>query len=129
MFFDCAPSVSLVSESVFAAVDALLVPMIPTTLSVRTLGQLAAHQGQLGLDHEVLPFFCMVDRRKKLHKQICAEADGGPFRFLEASIPYSSLVEQMGVHRSPLALYASARTAPVRAYRQLWDEVGQRIEQ
>ena len=33
---DCPPSVSLVSEAVFHAADALLVPLIPTTLSIRT---------------------------------------------------------------------------------------------
>ena len=36
VFLDCAPSMSLVSESIFGASDALLVPMIPTTLSART---------------------------------------------------------------------------------------------
>ena len=37
---DCAPSISLVSESVFTAADLLLVPLIPSTLSARTLEQL-----------------------------------------------------------------------------------------
>ena len=37
---DCAPSISLVSESVFSAADLLLVPIIPSTLSVRTFEQL-----------------------------------------------------------------------------------------
>lgn len=37
---DCAPGITLTSESVFAAADALLVPTIPTTLSARTLDQL-----------------------------------------------------------------------------------------
>ena len=39
-FLDCPPSISLVSESVFEAADALLVPIIPATLSSRTLEQL-----------------------------------------------------------------------------------------
>ena len=33
VFLDCPPSISLVSESVFEAADALLVPLIPATLS------------------------------------------------------------------------------------------------
>ena len=33
-FLDCPPSISLVSESVFEAADALLVPIIPATLSL-----------------------------------------------------------------------------------------------
>jgi len=32
MFLDCPPSISLVSENVFYASDALLMPMIPSTL-------------------------------------------------------------------------------------------------
>src|ERR671935_2083631 len=40
IFLDCPPSISLVSESVFEAADALLVPMIPATLSSRTYEQL-----------------------------------------------------------------------------------------
>ena len=37
---DCAPGITLGSEAVFHAADALLVPTVPTTLSVRTLDQL-----------------------------------------------------------------------------------------
>ena len=40
VFLDCPPSISLVSENVMHAADVLLVPLIPTTLSVRTLDQL-----------------------------------------------------------------------------------------
>ena len=40
IFLDCPPSISLVSESVFEAADALLVPIIPATLSSRTFDQL-----------------------------------------------------------------------------------------
>ena len=46
VFLDCPPSISLVSESVFEAADALLVPLIPATLSSRTFAQLQA--GALG---------------------------------------------------------------------------------
>ena len=37
---DCAPGITLGSEAVFRAADVLLVPTVPTTLSVRTLDQL-----------------------------------------------------------------------------------------
>ena len=43
---DCAPSISLVSESVFAAADLLLVPLVPSTLAVRTLEQLQRVPGR-----------------------------------------------------------------------------------
>ena len=42
VFLDCPPSISLVSESVFEAADVLLVPIIPATLSSRTIDQLDA---------------------------------------------------------------------------------------
>ena len=37
---DCPPGITLGSESVFGAADALLVPTVPSTLSARTLEQL-----------------------------------------------------------------------------------------
>ena len=71
LFLDCPPSISLVSEGVFVAADVLLVPTIPTTLSLRTLHQLQQHLRARSTDRlQILPFFCMVDRRKKLHRQL-----------------------------------------------------------
>ena len=71
VFLDCPPSISLVSENVVHAADVLLVPLIPTTLSVRTLDQLTEFvAGFDGRRPQVLAFFSMVDRRKKLHQEI-----------------------------------------------------------
>ena len=126
LFFDCAPSISLASESVFGAADTLLVPTIPTTLSLRTLDQLRRYLHKRGMaDLQVLPFFCMVDRRKGLHRDICDSREMHPFDFLTTEIPYSSLVEQMGTRRAPLATFAHLSRAAV-AYRALWREVRER---
>jgi cellulose biosynthesis protein BcsQ len=123
VFLDCAPSISLVSESVFAASDALLVPTIPTTLSLRTLQQMDKHlRRSPGNRPELLPFFCMVDRRKTLHRQICDETTEHPDGMLGTVIPYSSVVERMGVERAPLSAYARSSRA-ARAYRDLWEEI------
>src|SRR5690349_21026913 len=70
IFLDCPPSISLVSESVFEAADALLVPIIPATLSSRTYGQL---HDVLSGGPKVLGFFSMADRRKKLHRELMDE--------------------------------------------------------
>jgi cellulose biosynthesis protein BcsQ len=122
VYLDCAPSISLVSEGVFAAADALLVPTIPTTLSLRTLDQLVTHLRESGNDAlRVLPFFCMADRRKALHRHILDARNGGGHEFLRTSIPYSSVVEQMGLHRTPVAVFAPGSEAD-RAYRELWRE-------
>jgi cellulose biosynthesis protein BcsQ len=131
LFLDCAPNISLVSEAIFIAADALLVPTIPTTLSLRTLEQLRGH-----LDDELkpkwrrrvrlLPFFCMVDRRKKLHRDVCNLGALGSIPFLTTEIPYSSVVEQMGLQRAPVPAYAPW-SPPARAYLELWREVSEHI--
>src|SRR6202011_5550537 len=40
LFLDCAPGISLLSENVLRAADAIIVPLVPTPLSVRMLAQL-----------------------------------------------------------------------------------------
>ena len=68
VFLDCPPSISLLSENVLHAVDTLLVPMIPATLSVRTFDQLTGFVSDFeGRRPQVRAFFSMVDRRKRLH--------------------------------------------------------------
>ena len=68
LFLDCPSGISLLSESVLRAADAVIVPILPTPLSVRMLIQLDEFISQEGWsDMFVLPFFSMVDRRKSLH--------------------------------------------------------------
>jgi cellulose biosynthesis protein BcsQ len=70
---DCAPSISLVSESVFAAADLLLVPIVPSTLSLRTFEQLQDFLAKVdGTPPDVLGFLSMVDRRRRLHRELAA---------------------------------------------------------
>ena len=113
---DCAPSISLVSESVFSAADLLLVPLVPSTLSVRTLEQLRRFLA--GVEEpvpEVLPFFSMVDRRKKLHRELVASLPG----VADAAIPNASAVELMGLRREPVVTSAPRHKA-AEAYAALW---------
>jgi cellulose biosynthesis protein BcsQ len=128
VFLDCAPSISLVSEGIFVAADALLVPTIPTTLSMRTLDQLRLHLDTLKARRRpaILPFFAMVDQRRSLHRSVSENAASGGVRFLRTRIPSSSIVERMGVQRAPLGTYARGSNA-ARAYASLWTEVKQRI--
>lgn len=128
VFLDCPPSISLVSENVFAAADMLLVPMVPTTLSARTMQQLTDFlEGHSSLSSlAVKPFFSMVDKRKRLHTEMMEQL---PERFpdiLQSSVPYASDVERMGVHRMPLLAY-EPRSAAANAYRSLWEEVKENL--
>lgn len=127
VLLDCPPSISLVSENVFRACDALLVPLIPTTLSLRTLQQLEAFLSEKGLGHPlVLPFFSMVDRRKALHKEIVATLRERVPGLLRTQIPSTTQVERMGIHRDAVAGFAP-RSKVASAYEQLWDEIEERV--
>ena len=110
IFLDCPPSISLVSENIFRAADLLLVPMIPTTLSVRTLDQLSEFldgHDRLG-QVRLTPFFSMVDRRKRMHLDLVEQLPERYPATLTSVIPYASEVERMGVFRMPLPAYATS---------------------
>lgn len=127
LFFDCPPNLTLLSESVFRAADLILVPVIPTTLSIRTFSQLLDFFTSKGLDEQkIAGFFSMGEKRKSMHREIIDEYRSHP-SFLRQSIPYSSDVEKMGLTRAPLnATHPNAPSAL--AYRKLWEEVKERIK-
>jgi cellulose biosynthesis protein BcsQ len=125
-FLDCPPGVTLASESVFAAVDAVLVPTIPTTLSKRTLDQLSDFLAGQPARPAILVFASMVDRRKKLQRQLAIELAEHTPGVLPTAIPNASAVELMGVERAPVAVYAPASPAAL-AFRQLWADVAGRL--
>lgn len=127
VFLDCAPGISLVTENIFNTADALLVPMIPTTLSLRTLKQLVdSINNEEQYSPRILPFFSLVDRRRLLHRTIL---DNPPFKgqlMMESWIPYASVVEKMGLRQAPLPAYARYSNA-AQAYMSLWDEIGENL--
>ena len=127
LFLDCPPSISLVSENIFRAADALIVPTIPTTLSMRTLEQLLDFiEGHQLLDTPVWPFFTLVDRRKKMHREIMAMEMDKRAQPLSNAIPYASDVEKMGNYRMPIGEYAP-RSSAMKAYAALWEEIRNRL--
>ncbi len=128
VFLDCPPSISLVSENVFQAANALLVPLIPTTLSLRTFDQLdtflEANPGRK--KQRVIAFFSMVDNRKNLHRELVEKVSNDRSEVLATRIPSSSDIERMGVNRAPLPAFAP-RSRSAAAYRALWAEVQDRL--
>jgi chromosome partitioning protein len=126
IFLDCPPSISLVSESVFEAADALLVPLIPATLSSRTFEQLQALVDGQADGPQVLAFFSMVDGRKRLHRDVM-ERLAERREVLRVAIPAAADVERMGVHRTVIAQFAPRSRAAV-AYEELWREVRERLD-
>jgi cellulose biosynthesis protein BcsQ len=122
---DSPPGISLVSENVVHAADLLLVPLIPTTLSVRTLEQLTEFVAELTSPPALLPFLTMVDGRKRLHREVTAELRSQREDVATTTIPALAVVEQMAVHRAPLPTFAP-RSRVTRSYESLWEEVRRR---
>jgi chromosome partitioning protein len=124
---DCPPSISLLSESVFTAADLLLVPLIPSTLSVRTLDQLRTFlAGTEQQPPDVLAFFSMVDRRKRLHRELVASLPAELPGVSGVAIPAASVVELMGLHREPVVKSAPRHPAAA-AYRELWERAAEAL--
>jgi chromosome partitioning protein len=123
VFLDCPPGISLLSESVLHAAGTVLVPLIPTTLSVRTLDQLTEFLGGFeGHKPELLAFCSMIDRRKRLHREIAERLPAERADVAKTAIPALSVIEQMAVRRAPVGAYAP-RSVAARSYASLWDEV------
>ena len=123
---DCPPSISLLSESVLHAADTLLVPLIPTTLSVRTLDQLSEFiSGFDGHKPTVLAFCSMIDRRKRLHREIAERLPTERSDVAVTVIPALSLIERMSVERAPVGAFAP-RSMAARLYAALWAELAER---
>jgi chromosome partitioning protein len=126
VFLDCPPSISLVSESVFETADALLVPIIPATLSSRTFDQLE-ELAEGRDDLKVFAFFSMVETSRRLHRQVMARLRGEhSVAMLGAAIPSAEEIEWMGVDRTVVAEIAPGSLAAL-AYEALWLDVKRRL--
>jgi cellulose biosynthesis protein BcsQ len=125
---DCPPSISLMSENIFRAAHALLVPLIPTTLSARTLAQLGDFLAREQLDDRLrmLPFFSMAEPGKRLQQEVMRQLPDQYQDFLQTIVPKAAEVERMGLRRMPLPAYAPGHAA-TRAFQDLWRELAAAI--
>jgi chromosome partitioning protein len=117
---DCPPSASLVSESIIRASDVLLVPLIPTPLSLRTFERLTEFVATVpGRPARVVGFWSMVDRRKRSHRDLVTDTRRHLPQMRPIAVPSLTAVEMMAEHRLPVPLVAPASPATA-AYEQLW---------
>ncbi len=122
IILDCPPNLTLLSENIFYAADRILVPVIPTTLSLLSLEQLFAFLDDIDQGRDkVRIFFSMVEKRKKLHSDMMATKKDD-IGVLQTSIPYSADIERMGVYRQPVTAAFPTSTA-AKAYQGLWQEI------
>ena len=128
LVIDAPPNINIVAESVFRAADVLLVPVVPSSLSIRSFQELCSFLGQKKKTRArlLLPFFSMVEKRKRMHCLGMESFRGKYSAVLDTSIPYLATVENMGTHREPVPAFAP-RSAAAGAYRELWREVADAV--
>jgi len=120
---DCPPNITLLAENIFRASSVILVPVIPTTLSVRTFQQLTGFLQAEGLERvRVRPYFSMVQNGKRLHRETIWEMREASAGFLNTEIPFATEVESMGIRRAPL-LAGRSHSLAAKAYRALCMEI------
>jgi len=125
LIFDCPPNMTLLSENLIMAADQVIMPVIPTTLSIRALTQLLKFFDKIGADRKKLrAFFSMVERRKKMHVDTVMAYRKKKI-FLRTLVPYLADVEKMGITREPVAVTRPGSPAAV-AYDRLWMEIWKR---
>ncbi|PIE90744.1 MAG: cobyrinic acid a,c-diamide synthase [Acidobacteria bacterium] len=127
IIIDSPPNLTLTTEQIFLVTDTIISPIIPTTLSLRTLGQLKRFISKKGrFKGQLLPFFSLVESRKKLHRQIVHFTHAGKVpglpNFLKTWIPYLSEVEKMGTYRAPL-VHVNPGSRASKTFTSLWNEI------
>jgi cellulose biosynthesis protein BcsQ len=127
IILDCPVTIGILAENILNAADYTLVPMIPTTLSVRTYNQLRAFCTKKGYDvAKIFPFFSMVDRHKKMHRELLLSLPKDFRGVLQSFVPYLAQIEKMGIYRAPVSVYAP-RSLASRSYQNLWSKVQKKI--
>lgn len=125
LFLDCPPNVTLLSENIITAADSVVVPVVPTTLSLLALEQLLKLTKKVGgRKKKILAFFSMVERRKLMHTSIMSKYRSYPI-FMQSYVPFMAEIEKMGMYRRPVGSTARKSVAS-QAYELLWQEIKER---
>jgi cellulose biosynthesis protein BcsQ len=127
IILDCPVTINILAENILNTVDYALVPLIPTTLSVRTYKQLLSFCKKQNYDvTKIYSFFSMVDRKKKMHLDLMDSVSTAFNGVLRSFIPYLAQIEKMGIYREPVAVSAPESVA-AKSYQNLWSKVQKKI--
>ena len=123
LIYDCAPSLSPAMEQLLSEADVVLIPMIPSPLSIRAMEQvLTFFDGKKHAPQKIYGFFNQVDMRRRLHREAVENLKGMPVPMLKTWIPMDSAVEQMALRQAPLTSYTGYGRAAT-AYQEMWKEL------
>ncbi|MDE0025163.1 MAG: ParA family protein [Spirochaetaceae bacterium] len=119
---DCSPGAGRLMEHVLHAADLVLAPVVPSPLAVRGYEELLVLAAKTGARRErIVPFFSMVEDRKRLHRQAMADLRRRDAGFLNTAVPYRADIERMGETRKPIVAHRPSSQGTA-AYQALWRE-------
>jgi cellulose biosynthesis protein BcsQ len=128
IFLDCPPNITLLSENIFYAADMVLIPFIPTTLSMLSFTKLLDFFKESGIDRRKLfVVFSMVEQKKKIHQDMMQHFQGRK-RILTTFIPYVTDIEKMGLYRQPVPAHLPESKAG-KTYAELWREIEEQLRE
>lgn len=127
VILDCPPGAALVAENAVFSANAVVVPLVPSPLSMRSLEQVTQFVAKSVSTAPVVAFLSMVDRRKKLHREAVEQLPLAQASVTDVVVPATVQIERMGAARAPIASYAPAAEAAL-AYGELWKYVQETVK-
>jgi len=120
LILDCPPGIGALATSILRAADRVIVPVVPTPLSLRALDEVLTlvDEKKVGKT-SIRPFFSMADRRRKLHRELIESPPAAMKKAPDVFVDYASDVEKMGEYRAPVAAFAP-RSRAAQQYRALY---------
>lgn len=128
IFIDSPPNLTLLSENILEASNAIILPVIPTPLSIEAYKKLQKFLIKKKI--ETSSFFLllsMVEERKSLQKEIIESLNSKEIKLLKTKIPYKVEIEKMGLRREPLPAYSKS-TSAAKSFSSLWAEFKENID-
>jgi cellulose biosynthesis protein BcsQ len=118
IIIDCPPGLTDTSDQILRASDIVVVPVIPSALSQRSLDVIKDYVGRKkGPKVTLAPVFSMVDRRRIVHQSELEKHRGWPV------IPMASAYEKMSEERRPIGELLPRSSPPVEAVATLWRRI------
>ncbi len=125
VILDCPPNVTVLSENIITAADCVVVPVVPTTLSLLAQEQILKLCKKVNVNkNKILAFFSMVERRKLMHNSIMSKYRSYPI-FMQSYVPFMAEIEKMGMYRRPVGS-TPRKSVAAQAYDLLWQEIRER---
>jgi cellulose biosynthesis protein BcsQ len=121
IILDCPPGLNETSAQVLRAADLIVVPVIPSPLSLLALDELFDWLDAKSIArNRALPVFNMVDRRRAVHLEALDDHAHWP------AIPMSSAFEAMSAGRLPIGGAPRGSTA-AKGLAELWRKIEWRL--